>query len=458
MKLFNTLRFLLAIWVGKTVFFVSRLAGKKGTTLPGALALRVYPALIGWMAKQLPRGCVMVTGTNGKTTTSNMLAEVLVKSGLKLTFNRAGANLITGVTTAFLNSVTWDGRIRTDLALLEVDEATVIKVVPAVRPHTVVITNFFRDQLDRYGELDKTVSLVKDSIYKYLPDARLVLNADDPLVAQIGVGWQDVLYYGAATSSLSSKQSVQAREAKYCSFCGHTYVYELYHYGQLGIYRCPNCDFKRPDPEILAEGIELNGIDGSKFTFRDTEIQLQLQGFYNVYNALAAAAAALSLGVDQSTIKQGLEQFSPQAGRMERFKLGEDFLTLNLVKNPTGFNEVIRAMVQGGRPLCILIAINDNAADGRDISWLWDVDFEVLRDPAQSVVCAGTRAEEMAVRLKYAGLDPERLLVVKELGQALDVFDRQVRSGQGAYVLPTYTALFPLRELMGALRRKGYAS
>lgn len=458
MKLTATLRFLISLWIGKTVFFVSRLTGKKGTTLPGALALKVFPDLTGRLAKQLPQGTIMVTGTNGKTTTSNMLAQVLTTKGLKLTFNRAGANLVTGVTTAFLNSCNWNGRMSTDLALLEVDEATVAKVVSAVRPHTVVITNFFRDQLDRYGELDKTVALVKDSMHKYLPKARLVLNADDPLVAQIGAGRENVVYYGVSSSPYSSVESTQAREAKYCSICGHTYDYELYHYGQLGIYHCPNCGFKRPDPLVLAQGVKLNGIEGSSFRLGDVEINLQHQGFYNIYNALAASAAALSMRVDTETVKHGLEEFAPQAGRMEQFSISETRITLCLVKNPTGFNEVIRAMVQGDKPMGLLIAINDNAADGRDISWLWDVDFESLQGKVDFAVCCGIRAEEIAVRLKYAGIGHEKLIMIKDLSKALNFLVDTVRMDQGVYVLPTYTALFPMRELMGNLRRKAYAS
>ncbi len=458
MRLVARLRFLFALWLGKFVFFAARISGKKGTTLPGALAIKLCPELITYLARQLPNGAILVTGTNGKTTTSNMLAAILKKTGAKITFNEAGANLITGITTAFLNSATWLGRIYTDMALLEVDEATVGKVAPLVKPHTMVITNFFRDQLDRYGELDKTVALVKNTVQAYLPQTKLVLNADDPLVAQIGVGREGIVYYGVAPSEYSTTESSEAREAKYCSFCRHTYEYEIYHYGQLGIYRCPNCNFRRPKPQVSAENIKIHGFKGISFGLGDMEISLRQQGFYNIYNALASVATALSMGINKDLIKDALEQFAPQAGRMEQFAYGIHEITLSLVKNPTGFNEVIRAMVHSDKQLGLLIAINDNAADGRDISWLWDVDFEKLEHKLAWVICSGIRAEDMAVRLKYAGVDPEKLITIKDLSLAFDKMLDKVEGDLGFYVLPTYTALFSMHELMSTLRRTAYAS
>ncbi len=458
MKLATTLRFYFALWLGKAILLVSRLAGKTGTTLPGAVALKIYPELLARLSGGLPRGAIVVTGTNGKTTTSNLLAEVLRRAGMTLTFNRAGANLVTGITSAFLEASRWDGRNLSHLALLEVDEAAMAKVIPLVKPQTVVITNFFRDQLDRYGELDKTVALVKDTINTHLPDARLVLNADDPLVAQIGANREGVVYYGVAPTDYDLSGNSQSREAKFCSFCGHAYEYELYHYGQLGIYICPGCGFKRPAPDVLADEVQIRGTGGVSFSLGGTEINLQHQGFYSVYNALAAAAAALGLGMGMDHIKAALDGFTPEAGRMEQFVLGIHRVTLSLVKNPTGFNEVIRAMIHGERPLGLLIAINDNAADGRDVSWLWDVDFEQLVEKTGFVVCSGLRAEDMAVRLKYAGLETEKLYVIKDLAQALNKLAAKLEAGQSGYVLPTYTALFPTRQLMSAARSKAYAS
>ncbi len=458
MGLSTKMRFIFGLWMGKFVFIVMRLAGKQGTTLPGSIALKICPAMVAYLAKQLPQGVIIVTGTNGKTTTSNMLANILVRAGYKLTFNQAGSNLITGITTVFLNSSSWMGKIKTDLALLEVDEATIVKVVPLVKAHTVVVTNFFRDQLDRYGELDKTVAMVRDTITRFLPETTMILNADDPLVAQMGTQMQKAIYYGVAPNRYSSITSVQAREAKFCSLCGGEYAYQLYHYGQLGIYSCPNCGFQRPQPEILATEVELKGTMGAEFCLGTTKIELKHQGFYNVYNALAAAAAAISLGVSPSTIGQALQDFAPQAGRMEQFAYGDSPITLSLVKNPTGFNEVIRAMVQTDRQLGLLIAINDNAADGRDISWLWDVDFEQLAGQVHWVVCSGVRAEDMAVRLKYAGIEAERLVVVKTLSGALQAALDRIKPDEGIYVLPTYTALFPMRDLLTKVRRYSHAS
>jgi lipid II isoglutaminyl synthase (glutamine-hydrolysing) len=458
MRLGSKLLFILALWLGKIVYILSRMAGKQGTTLPGSIALKLCPDLIAHLAGQLAHGTIIVTGTNGKTTTSNMLASILRKAGYRLTFNQAGSNLITGITTVFLNSSNWLGRIQTDLALLEVDEATIVKIAPLIKAHTVLVTNFFRDQLDRYGELDKTVGMVRDSIANHLPEATMILNADDPLVAQMGTRMQKVVYYGVASNKYSSFTSEQAREAKFCSFCGGEYEYQLYHYGQLGIYACPNCDFKRPEPEILATDIDLKGIDGIEFRLGNTKIELKHQGFYNVYNALAAGAVALNLQVNPSVLSEALADFAPQAGRMEQFAYANSQITLSLVKNPTGFNEVIRAMVQTDRALGLLIAINDNAADGRDISWLWDVDFEKLVGQAQWVVCSGSRAEDMAVRLKYAGLQSSIIIVNKDLPGALQEVLGRIQAEQAVYVLPTYTALFPIRDLLSKVRSHVYAS
>jgi UDP-N-acetylmuramyl tripeptide synthase len=449
----RTWKFWPALWAGKTTGIVLKLLGRKATTLPGYIACRLDAGLLGELACSYDR-LLLVTGTNGKTTTANLLAAVLTAAGKQFAFNQAGANLVTGICGALLENYSWGGRPRAQLALLEVDEATVPKFCAQAVPDMAVVTNFFRDQLDRYGELDTTISLVREA----LPEQTLlILNADDPLVAYLGTGRSRVTYYGVARTPESRQESQETREAKFCPCCGHTLAYELFHYGQLGLYFCNHCDFRRPLPSVLAEEVRQEP-EGLRFKTGSGNYVTALQGYYNLYNLLAAITVARQLDIAESTIEKGLREFIPQAGRMERFSSPEGELTLTLVKNPTGFNQVIRAVLAGGRKIRLLIAINDLAADGRDISWLWDVDFEYLGSQdclVSQIVCSGLRAEEMALRLKYAGLTVDKLFIEHSLEQALEILLSNRESGEDVFVLPTYTNLFPLRKLLQSRFRSG---
>ncbi|CAA7600693.1 tetrahydrofolate synthase [Acididesulfobacillus acetoxydans] len=463
----RTWRFYAAVWAGKLSGALLKLLGRTGTTLPGAVAQRLDPACIAHLGASLPEGVLLVTGTNGKTTTANLLANILRAAGKDFAFNQAGANLVTGITGALLQDTGWSGRLRVPLALLEVDEATVPKVCAQITPRLAIITNFFRDQLDRYGELDTTVRLVRNA----LPRATaLVLNADDPLVAQFGIGRSDkraadpsgvmhqgVIYYGVERIPESSAVSGETREARFCPLCGAPLEYTLFHYGQLGLFACPSCSFRRPLPHLQAQQVRM---EEGKLYFRVgvNAYEVALQGYYNLYNALAAVAAAVQLDIDGEAIARGLREFVPQAGRMERFLLLEGEVTLALVKNPTGFNQVIHTVLNGGAAgIRLLIAINDLAADGRDVSWLWDVDFERLGAAAEAgegrvdlVVCTGLRAEDMALRLKYAGVPEDRLRIEHSAEKALALVSAGRGGREAVYVLPTYTMLFPLRTLLEA--------
>jgi len=443
----QTWRFWVALWAGKIITKGLLVTGKKGTTLPGKVANWIDPQIMRHLSVAYTDGIIMITGTNGKTTTANLLASIIRESGEKLAFNQAGANLVTGITGALIQNTRWNGFSRASLALLEVDEATVPKFCEQVSPTLAIVTNFFRDQLDRYGELDTTVRMVRESIPK---ETVLVLNADDPLVAQFGTDHAQVVYYGVERTPDSQNESQETREARFCPVCGTELNYTLFHYGQLGIFKCLGCGFHRPEPEILAqnvrleEGLILFGVGTAPFT-------LSLQGYYNLYNALAALTAARQLGINDSLIERGLRGFIPQAGRMERFYLPEGEITLTLVKNPTGFDQVIQTMLGVNKPLRILIGINDLAADGRDISWLWDVNFERLginEASINQVICTGLRAEDIALRLKYAGVPVEKLVIEHTLTEALDRLQAGRAVDEVAFILPTYTLLFPLRELL----------
>lgn len=448
------LMMLIALWTAKVAWWLTRMLGRgKGSSLPGMIALKVYPDILKWFAGQPRKGTTMVTGTNGKTTTSNMLAQILSSNGYSVLANREGANLITGVATAFIRASNLWGKINCDFAVLEVDEAAFPVVSSRVHPHTVVVTNFFRDQLDRYGELDTTVRTVGEALGE-LTGVKLVLNADDPLVAQLKHrSGLKALYYGLDPAKEKIIDvGADAREANFCPFCGTSLHYFAYNYSQLGDFTCPGCGFKRPVPDVKASQVTGNGdLFRGIVSYRGDifELSIPARGIYNYYNALAALSAALVLGIKPGIAAGVLLNYLPATGRMDRFDYDGKPLLLNLVKNPTGFNQALAALVNQDKRQDVLIAINDNAADGRDISWLWDVDFEVLeetQDKFASFICTGQRAEEMAVRLKYAGVSLEKIFVCGNMEEAVT----KVISGNAemGFLLATYTALWPVEAIL----------
>lgn len=448
-----------AIAMGKTSAFLSRATGVGGgTTFPGIVALRIDSQIVQKIASALPYGAILITGTNGKTTTARLLASILRHAGLSPVHNRAGANLVSGVASALVERAGLGGQPRADVGLFEVDEATLPVAVERTRPRAVIITNLFRDQLDRYGEVDYVAGLWRKALEGLPTGSVLVLNADDPRVADLGRGVvPQVIYYGLEDERLSVAGPQHTADARYCRECGAAYQYEACYYGHLGKYRCPGCGATRPRPQVYATGLNLLGIAGTELhlssPWEELPLAIKLPGLYNVYNILAAATCALALGFAPSVVKEGVEGFAAAFGRLERVQVDGKQLFLALVKNPVGFNEVLRTLLANGTPLKLLILINDNFADGTDISWLWDVDFERLRGRVGLVVVSGTRAEDMALRLKYAGLDTSLLRIEKEPGRALESGLAATARGETLYVLPTYTAMLGIRQMM---RKKGY--
>jgi lipid II isoglutaminyl synthase (glutamine-hydrolysing) len=457
------------IALARVVGRLSRLSRRGGgTSMPGKLLLRLAPNAVRILTRQLPRGSVIVSATNGKTTTANMIASVLAQAGIETAHNRSGANMPGGIATALLERAP-RGRLEgAELGLFEVDEAWVEKLVPEVEPHTLVLGNLFRDQLDRYGELERLADGWATLVDRQAGDTRCVLNADDPLVADLGrTAAGDprpgTIYFGVEDHSHALPELEHAFDAKHCRRCGAPYRYSRAYLGHLGDYACPQCGNERPRPEVTAERIELRGMAGSRVLVATpdgaVDISLPLPGLYNVYNALAATACSLSLGLGLELVERGLESFAAAFGRAERIEIGRRALSILLIKNPAGANEVFRTLVASSTregadgTLDLLIALNDRIADGRDISWIWDADFEILTDQVEKVVCSGTRAAELALRLKYAGVPSERLEVVEGLGQALTHALRAEGAGP-LYALPTYTAMLELREL---LAERGYA-
>jgi lipid II isoglutaminyl synthase (glutamine-hydrolysing) len=439
--------------LARLVRAASRRSGRSGgTTAPGRLLLRLAPGALGPMSDELDEGSVLVSATNGKTTTAAMVAAGLAGTDREVVHNRAGSNMAWGVATALLDA----GRRPGQLGLFEVDEAWLGQVAREVEPRLVLLCNLFRDQLDRYGELELLADRWAETVTQLDGRAGFVLNADDPLVADLGRGRQGVTYFGLADDSQTLPAMQHAADSKHCRNCGHPYEYDAIYLGHLGRYRCPNCGRTRPEPDVVARRVELEGMSGSRLTLATPagtlELALPLPGLYNVYNALAAAATLLRLDVPLGTVGAALEGFAGAFGRVETIPIDGRRVSILLIKNPAGTNEVLRTLTLEEGELDLWFALNDRIADGRDISWIWDADFEVLAGRVRRATCSGTRAEEMALRLKYAGIDA-RIEVDRELSSSLDSAVAAA-GGERLFALPTYTALLELRDL---LTRRGLA-
>jgi lipid II isoglutaminyl synthase (glutamine-hydrolysing) len=464
---------LAAVNAGKVSALAARVLGRGGgTALPGLVAQTVFPGVMRAITAQLPNGSLMVSGTNGKTTTSRMIGGILEAAGLAPLHNRSGSNLERGLISTLVGAATPTASLPRSYkaGLFEVDEAAMPGVLPAVNPRVLLLNNLFRDQLDRYGEIDAIYSKWRAVLPRLSTGARLVLNADDPAIAALGQvkGLRAAPFtFGIDDSRYTLEALPHAADSISCPRCNSRLEYSLILLSHLGHWRCSNCGLERPRPDVAATRVRLNGTESSTVQLRtpqgEAEIVIRVPGLYNVYNGLAATAAALAFGVSMEHIKQGLESFTAAFGRIERVAVpgpGDKHLLMALVKNPVGFNEVLRMLfplqgMEGERqaesPRNLLIIINDLTADGRDVSWLWDVDFEVLvtsPQPPGSVYVSGIRAADMAVRLKYAGLEPENIHLDNSLDGALDSAMAALPKGETLYVLPTYTAMLAFRKLL----------
>jgi UDP-N-acetylmuramyl tripeptide synthase len=431
----------------------SRASGRGGgTTLPGRVLLRLEPQAIARLGAGLDRGTTLISATNGKTTTAGMLAALLVADGRRPVHNRAGSNMAWGIATAMLEQRGREG-------LFEVDEAWLPQVAAQLEPSTIVLGNLFRDQLDRYGETEALAGKWAKTVAERAGRSRFVLGADDPLVADLGRDAEGrrregVVYFGIDDDAQALPELQHAFDAKHCRRCGHPYAYERAFVGHLGHYSCPNCGAERPRPDVAATRIELRGMDGSTVELRtpggELRLDLPFPGLYNVYNALAAVAAALELGIDPARVGPALAATRGAFGRVETVAVDEKSLSILLVKNPAGANEVLRTLrlEAGEGDLDLWIALNDGIADGRDVSWVWDADFELLAGAVRRATCAGTRAPEMALRLKYAGWPRDAIAVEPGIERSLD---RAVESAPDRlFALPTYTALLELHKILSS--------
>ena len=425
---------------------LSRAAGRGGgTTLPGKLLWKLDPGAIDRLAAGLPLGAALVSATNGKTTTSAMAAAVLGQRH-GLAWNRSGANLVSGVASTLLAARD------AELGLFEVDEGALPEVTRRLRPRAVCLGNLFRDQLDRYGELELVAERWRSAVAALSPASVLVVNADDPQVGDLAHGREESVRFGLDDPRHARAGLQHAADSKWCIRCARPYEYAAAYVGHLGDYRCGHCGHARPKRDGGARDLELHGLERAAFTLAtpagETRVELPLPGLYNVYNAVAAASLCLALGASLDEIRVGLQGFAPAFGRFERIASGDRTILVLLVKNPAGANEAVRTLLDGGAPPTLVIALNDAIADGQDVSWIWDVDLEPLLGAVERVVATGDRAAELGVRCVYGGLDADRLDVVADLAAALDRGLELTAPGGELVVLPTYTAMLRLRALV----------
>ena len=438
--------------VARTAGALSRAAGRGGgTTIPGKVLWKLDPGSVDALAARLPQGVVVFSATNGKTTTTAMAAEILGE-GRKLAWNRAGANLMSGIASALVAGG------RADLGLFEVDEGALPEALARTNPRVLALGNLFRDQLDRYGELELVAERWRDAVAGLPSGTTLVVNADDAVVADLADGRAEAVRFGLDDPRQARPRLQHAADSKYCLRCGALYEFAAAYVGHLGDYRCPQCGHRRPELDVAAREIELRGLLASHFRLStpigDAEIELALPGLYNVYNAAAAAALSMAVGASLEDVRSGLARFGAAFGRFERIASGGKSIVLLLVKNPAGANEVVRTLETGVPPV-LVVALNDAIADGQDVSWIWDVDFEPLLEHVGHVIATGDRAAELGLRMTYGGLPPERLEVIPSLESALDRGLGLVEAGTELVVLPTYTAMLSLRSILagrGAVR------
>lgn len=450
------LRFGLAKMIGATLTWGLRsVCHRPAANTPGKIALYADPALISDLTPRLRRGSVVVVGTNGKTTVTNLLADVVERSGQSVVCNRTGANLDSGVATALLQSK------GADWGVFESDELWMAKILPHLQSNYVVLLNLFRDQLDRCGEIDR----IQDSIVATLgksPKTVLVYNADDPLCAMIaeraaalpGRGTTPSVPFGVAESMDLAQNAVA--DATVCQRCSSMFEYGFRQYGQLGEYRCPNCGFARPELEFSAEDVEL-GARGLKFAAVDRrassdvagdagaawscDVRASFSGAYMVYNLLAVATAASLLGCAPDDVAEAIDAFDPKNGRLQDYEIEGHRVLLNLAKNPTGFNQNLRIVAQDAGPKAVAFFVNDKEGDGRDVSWIWDIDFEELASQRDCIVfVGGERRNDLQVRLKYAGVDARLIGGVDEVFAALSA-GVGLPADAGVYAIANYTAL-----------------
>lgn len=435
------LRRIAAVWTAKITATICKMLGKQGVTWAGKIALSIDPGILTELASDVKEKIFVVCGTNGKTTTNNLLCSALEAQNKKVVCNHTGSNMLNGCVAAFVLNTKWNGKLDADYACIEVDEASALRIFPHFHPDYMILTNLFRDQLDRYGEIDITMNLVRDAM-KLAPNMKIIVNADDALSTFVTMeSGNPYVTYGIGEKVFDESIN-EIKEGRFCKKCGSKMEYHFYHFSQLGDYYCSFCDFKRPYIKYNASNIETG--DHLAFDVEGRHVEANYRGFYNIYNILATYAAAREAGLEIANFNEVLRNYNPENGRMEHFSIKGTEIILNLAKNPAGFNQNISAVMEDKTKKDLIILINDNDQDGTDVSWLWDVDFDRFQnDNINSITVSGIRCQDMRLRLKYVDipsvLQPDVEKAIRE----------KIENGcKNLYVLVNYTALYSTHNIL----------
>ncbi|KZX12135.1 MurT ligase domain-containing protein [Methanobrevibacter filiformis] len=443
----NKLRFTFSIFIGKLAFLGLKLLKKQGTALPGKIALKIYPNILKYMGNKCDK-IVIITGTNGKTTTNNLINHVL-SGKYSVVSNIKGSNMIQGVVTPFIV----DSAKRYDWGVFEVDEGSIPIVSQYITADYMILTNFFRDQLDRYGEVDSTVKLVKSAIK---PGTTLILNGDDPLNSKFEELPNKKIYYGVLKNKLS-KSELSVAEAIFCSKCGNRLEYNYLNYGNIGHYKCRECGLERPKLKYYVSSVDVESnkykFTANSLTEKNSKFVFRYLGLYNIYNCIAAIAFSYENGLKYDYVKNKLENFDYKLGRMETIKFKTKDVILILSKNPVGLSEVLSTIGYDTNKKSVMFVLNDASADGKDISWIWDADMEQIANinTINKFYASGHRSEEVALRLKYAGFDEEKIKIYESTKEnnIKNSIKNLLKDGESkSYVIGTFTAMPVARNIL----------
>lgn len=442
------LRSVITIAMAKAIAIACRLFKKQGVTLAGAMVMKLNPRLFDDLARQLKK-TIVVCGTNGKTTTNNLLAMALKANGLKVLINATGSNMLNGIVSALVLNSSVTGKIKADIATLEVDEASLRHVIDHLHVTDMVLTNLFRDQLDRFGEIDITMDLLLQAVKDH-PDIHLIYNSDDVLSTLFAQKSQLKTTTFGISTPLHHGNTNDMKEGQFCPYCQTRLEYDFYHYAQLGQFHCPNGDFSHQPIDVDLKS--LSSIDPLIFEVDDVTFHSPLKGFYNVYNHLAVCALLRHYGYSMQAFANCLPNFKGAFGRLETFRIHGCDILLNLAKNPAGFNQNIDLIANDDQDKDVLIVINDNEQDGIDVSWLWDVDFDRLNQcHVNHYLTSGKRYMDMALRLKYVDITSLPFdNIHKAIAHAIDNL-----GSTKLYILVNYTALYPTSQYLHELERRG---
>lgn len=438
-KLVDRLRLSVGVSAANTITYIIRsLRLGAASVLPGEIASRVQPQILSLLSRQVKYGVIMIAGTNGKTTTSRLLRKMLENQGWRVVHNEAGANLENGLATALIERTNLFGKLKADYAILEVDENVIPKVLPKIQPKFILCLNLFRDQLDRYGEVDTISQRWSKAIATLYQDTVIVANADDPTLSYLGQNLQQkVLFFGLSEPQYYLDEIPHAVDSIYCPSCGQSLNYKGVYLSHLGDFDCPNCGFKKSEVNI----------DSSKWP-------PILIGLYNKYNTLAATLLAQQIGIEESIILETIKTFKAAFGRAEELEISGKKVRILLAKNPVGMNETIRTVneiKQAGGASTTLMILNDRIPDGTDVSWIWDVDTEKLVASGGNIIVSGDRVYDMALRIKYSqvnGNNDCKLIVKEDLSEAIATALEHTPVGETLHILPTYSAMLEVRGLL----------